>query len=135
MSLVLSNNSGSSSITFALFEMKRSLNRVLAGKFDRIGLSGAGLRVVDPITDKKEERAIQAPDHASCVRPLIELIEERMGNTVPNAIGHRIVHGGPRYREPQRVDAAMLEELQRLSPFDPEHLPSEIALMESRGEN
>ncbi len=135
VSFILTINSGSSSIKFALFEMNGSLNRVLAGKFDRIGLSGAALKVVDPKTDKKEERAIQAPDHASCVRPLIELIEERMCNAVLNAIGHRIVHGGPRYREPQRVDAAMLEELQRLSPYDPEHLPSEIALMESLAES
>src|SRR6266581_4189528 len=48
MSFVLTINSGSSSIKFALFEMNGSLNRVLAGKFDRIGLSGAALKVVDP---------------------------------------------------------------------------------------
>src|SRR5207244_13560043 len=45
-------------------------------------------------------------------------------------VGHRVVHGGPRYREPQRVDGAMLEELRRISSFAPTHLPATIALME-----
>ena len=47
------------------------------------------------------------------------------------AVGHRVVHGGPKYSEPQRIDAEMVEELHRLSPFDPEHLPEEILLTEA----
>ena len=46
-------------------------------------------------------------------------------------MGHRVVHGGPKYSEPQRITAAMVEELHRLSPFDPEHLPEEILLTEA----
>lgn len=48
----------------------------------------------------------------------------------PEAVGHRIVHGGPRYLEAARVTPELLAELERLSPFDPEHLPAEIALIE-----
>jgi acetate kinase len=44
------------------------------------------------------------------------------------AIGHRIVHGGPKYGQPERITAEMMEELHRLSPFDPEHLPEEVLL-------
>ncbi len=33
--------------------------------------------------------------------------------------------------EPQRITAEMVEELRRLSPFDPEHLPEEILLTEA----
>jgi acetate kinase len=47
------------------------------------------------------------------------------------AAGHRVVHGGPKYSEPQRITAEMIEELHRLSPFDPEHLPEEILLTEA----
>ena len=39
------------------------------------------------------------------------------------AVGHRVVHGGPRYRDPERVDSEMLAALRRISSFDPEHLP------------
>src|SRR5947209_15600841 len=45
-------------------------------------------------------------------------------------IGHRVVHGGMSFTESQRITPAMLKELRRLSPYDPEHLPSSIQLME-----
>jgi acetate kinase len=61
---------------------------------------------------------------------LVELLEKNTGVSAVSAIGHRVVHGGPRYREPVRVDGAVLEELQRISSFAPNHLPSAIALME-----
>jgi acetate kinase len=46
-------------------------------------------------------------------------------------VGHRVVHGGPKYSEPQRITPEMIEDLHRLSPFDPEHLPEEILLTEA----
>jgi acetate kinase len=48
----------------------------------------------------------------------------------PEAVAHRIVHGGPRFLEAARVTPLLLAELRRLSPFDPQHLPAEIALIE-----
>jgi acetate kinase len=42
-----------------------------------------------------------------------------------------VVHGGPKYSEPQRITAEMVKELRDLSPFDPEHLPEEILLTEA----
>jgi acetate kinase len=41
------------------------------------------------------------------------------------------VHGGPKYSDPQLITKEMVEELHRLSPFDPEHLPEEILLTEA----
>jgi acetate kinase len=46
-------------------------------------------------------------------------------------MGHRVVHGGPKYSKPQRITTEMVEELHRLSPFDPKHLPLEIELIEA----
>ena len=48
-----------------------------------------------------------------------------------SAVGHRVVHGGPKYSKPQRITAEMVEELHQLSPFDPDHLPLEIELIEA----
>ena len=61
----------------------------------------------------------------------MDWIEERGGHDALTAVGHRVVHGGPKYSEPQRITAEMIEELHRLSPFDPEHLPEEILLIEA----
>jgi acetate kinase len=58
-------------------------------------------------------------------------IEQRRGRDALTAVGHRVVHGGPKYSKPQRITAEMVEELRRLSPFDPEHLPEEILLTEA----
>jgi len=58
----------------------------------------------------------------------MDWIEERVGRSALTAVGHRVVHGGPKYCKPQRVTTEMVEELHQLSPFDPEHLPEEILL-------
>ena len=47
------------------------------------------------------------------------------------AVGHRVVHGGPKYSEPALISREMVEELRQLKPFDPEHLPEEIQLTEA----
>jgi acetate kinase len=46
-------------------------------------------------------------------------------------VGHRVVHGGPKYSDPQLITKEMVEELHQLTPFDPEHLPEEILLTEA----
>ena len=75
-------------------------------------------------------RPVTAPDLTAAVGALIDGIEERSGHDAFTAVGHRVVHGGPKYSQPQRITAEMVEELRRLSPFDPEHLPEEILLTE-----
>jgi acetate kinase len=65
---------------------------------------------------------------------LMNWLEQHLGPASIQAVGHRVVHGGEKYREPRRVTAELLDELRRLSPYDPEHLPSEIRLMEVFGE-
>jgi acetate kinase len=76
-------------------------------------------------------RPVKAPDHSVAVGVLMDWIEERGGRDSLTAVGHRVVHGGPKYSEPQQLTAEMVEELRRLSPFDPEHLPEEILLTET----
>lgn len=130
MRSVLIINGGSSSLRFALFHVLESLPQILIGKFDRIGLPDARLSFTDILANQSDERRIDAPDHVACVPLLVELLEKKTGGSAVNAIGHRVVHGGPHYRDPRRVDDAMLEELRRISDFAPNHLPATIALME-----
>jgi len=124
-------NGGSSSIRFALFEVGDSLRRILEGVIERIGLPEAALRVKGPNQTGNSARPVTAPDHMAAVGVLIGWIEERIGFDALTAVGHRVVHGGPKYGEPQRITAEMVEELRRLSPFDPDHLPEEILLTEA----
>jgi acetate kinase len=128
---ILTINGGSSSIKFALFEAGDSLPRILGGGIDRIGLPEATLRVKGVNHADNFSRLVKAPDHTVAVGALMDWIEERSGRDALTAVGHRVVHGGPRYSKPQRITAEMVEELHQLSPFDPEHLPEEILLTEA----
>ena len=76
-------------------------------------------------------RSVTAPNHMAAVGALMDWIEERGRGDGLTAVGHRVVHGGPRYSKPQRITPEMVEELRRLVPFDPDHLPEEILLTEA----
>ena len=128
---ILTINGGSSSIKFALFEAGESLQRILEGAIERIGLAESTLRVKGLDSADDFSRPVSAPDHTVAVGVLVDWIEERIGSDALAAVGHRVVHGGPKYSEPQRISTEMVEELHRLSPFDPDHLPEEILLTEA----
>lgn len=129
--LVLTVNGGSSSIKFALFETGPSLRRILEGRIERIGLPDAQFAVKSLTESGSFSRLIPAPDHTAAVGVLMDWLAERIGRGELAAVGHRVVHGGPKYNEPQRITPEMVEELRRLTPFDPQHLPEEILLTEA----
>jgi acetate kinase len=131
---ILTINGGSSSIKFALFD--ESLTRILEGGIERIGLPAATFKVKGTNPADTLSRPVTAPDHAAAVGLLMDWIEERSsrergGREALTAVGHRVVHGGPKYSDPQRITSEMIAELRRLSSFDPEHMPEEILLMEA----
>ena len=128
---ILTINGGSSSIKLALFEAGDSLQRILEGGIERIGLPDATFRVKGLNQADSFSRLVRAPDHAVAVAALMDWIEKRGGRRTLTAVGHRVVHGGPKYYKPERITLQMVEELHRLSPFDPDHLPEEILLTEA----
>ena len=68
---------------------------------------------------------------ASRASGLLEWVDSHTGDTRLAAIGHRIVHGGARHHESQRISPALLDDLRGLTPFAPNHLPDEIALIDA----
>ena len=128
---ILTINGGSSSIKFALFEGGDSLRRTLEGGIERIGLPAAAMQVKGTDEADNFSRPVAAPNHSAAADVLLDWIEQRNGRGALAAAGHRVVHGGPKYSEPQRITSEMVAELHGLSPFDPEHLPEEILLIEA----
>ena len=128
---ILTINGGSSSIKFALFEVAQPLRRMLAGAIQRIGLPNATMEVKGSNPAESFSRPLAAPDHTVAVGALMDWIEERLGQVALAAVGHRVVHGGPRYSNPQLITTEMVAELRQITPFDPEHLPEEILLTEA----
>jgi acetate kinase len=128
---ILTVNGGSSSIKFALFESTKSLPRVLIGRIEGIGLSHGQFAVKGAKSSDNFSRSIVAKAHAEAVDVLMDWVAERIQHGELAAVGHRVVHGGPKYWEPQRITPKIIAELKQLSPFDPEHLPEEILLTEA----
>jgi acetate kinase len=128
---ILTINGGSSSIKFALFESGDSLRRIFEGSIDQIGQPEAAMRVKGRDPADNFSRPVAASDHTAAVGALMDWIAQQSAHDALTAVGHRVVHGGPKYSKPQRITAEMIEELHRLSAFDPEHLPEEILLTEA----
>jgi acetate kinase len=105
MSAILALNAGSSSLKFGLFAFDPP-GPVERGKIERV----SGQKLVSTVPS---------------------LIHKIAAGRKIDAIGHRVVHGGPRYAAPTRVTPDLLEELRRISPYDPEHLPAQIELIEA----
>jgi acetate kinase len=129
VNIILTVNGGSSSLRFALFRGNGSLTRIFEGKFDRLGLPDSLVAASDLESGQKFERHSDGLSREDCLPVLVELIEKKVPLDSLSAIGHRVVHGGSRYFDPRRIDAAMLEELRLMRPFDPEHLSLEIFLI------
>ncbi|HXT40773.1 MAG TPA: acetate/propionate family kinase [Candidatus Angelobacter sp.] len=130
MKLILTVNGGSSSIKFALYEVGEPLKRGLHGKVDRIGLSGTNLTFTDLDRKPQPSLSITASDHKSAADFLIDWLEKRTGFESVRAVGHRVVHG-MKHTAPELVTQELLDELHRIRPYDPEHLPREIELIEA----
>ena len=129
-SQILTINGGSSSIKFALYEAVKPLKRRLYGTVDRIGLNGTNLTFHDADGKPQASRELIAADHKSAANALIDWLEKQIDFNSVKAVGHRVVHG-MKHTEPEIVTPELLAELHRISPYDPDHLPREIELLEA----
>jgi len=126
---VLTINGGSSSIKFALYEAAQPLKRGLCGTVDRIGLAGTNLTFHLQDGTPQANQCLSATDHKSAANFLLDWLQGQNGFESVQAVGHRVVHG-MQHTEPEVVTQPLLDELHRISPNDPDHLPSEIELIE-----
>jgi acetate kinase len=127
---ILTINGGSSSIKFSMFEMGDPLLRLLKGAITGIGQAKGTLTVHGATGTCDLSRSVALADHAGAVRVLMAWLREHVPARALAAVGHRVVHGGAKYWEPQRLTPSVIEELRGLTSFDPEHLPVELLLID-----
>ncbi len=128
---ILTVNGGSSSIKFALFEGGGALRCISKGAIQRIGLADETFSASGANPADNFSRQVAAHNHTQAVGMLMDWVAERVQGGELLAVGHRVVHGGPKYHEAQQITKRMVQELHNLTPFDPEHLPEEILLTEA----
>ena len=124
--IILSVNAGSSSLKFSLFEMPEGVELV-NGYFEKIGLSDSFYSI--KINGEKIIRDKRVDTHKKAVEYLCEeLIENGIINSMDEikGIGHRIVNGGPKYKESILIDNDFIKEFENLIEYAPLHNPAHL---------
>jgi acetate kinase len=127
---ILTINTGSSSLKVALFEMGRRETRILSGEVERIGVSEGRLHVTDANGATLIDQRNHLADHGAALEALLAWLKVNRPDLSPSAVGHRVVHGGTHYQEPQRVTPEFIAILQGMVPIAPDHLPQSIRAMQ-----
>lgn len=129
--VILAINAGSANIKFALFQGGIEPQRALEGCVDGIGTGSGCFSVTGATAAESFSRHFGIPERFNAAHILMDWLGERVAPGALAAIGHRVVHGGPGYWEPQVLTVAMRQDLHKLSSFDPEHLPLELLMIDA----
>ncbi len=125
---VLTINSGSSSIKFSVYDLEGREEREVWGRLERIGLPSGFFEARGPggevIVDEKTAFA----GHEEALKKLLQWLKKAAR---PDAVGHRIVHGGPEFKKIRLIDESLINMLKGLVAFAPEHLPHQIKAVEA----
>jgi acetate kinase len=127
---ILTINSGSSSIKFALYRMGAAEELRFAGKLDRIGVEGGHFLVQDQASNNLVTRRVELPDHETALQTLFDWLQAEQVSSELAGVGHRLVHGGPSHVKTQKISPRTLADIKKLVPLAPDHLPHEIRAIE-----
>ncbi len=127
--MILTINGGSSSIKFSLYKIDDPLKQLFSGEIENIGSKKSTLNFNSATNQQKNSIDIEASDHSQAANYLTDWLDKQEHFDSVKAIGHRIVHG-MKHTKPELVTDDLLNELKKISAFDPDHLPEEIKLIE-----
>jgi acetate kinase len=122
-------NAGSSSLKFSVFADEDPPRPLLRGQLEALLTRPRFLaRAGGAVVAEKEWPPGTHLGHAGAIDHLLSWGQGGVlgGHTI-SAVGHRVVHGGPRRRGPVLVDPATLAELAALVPLAPLHQPHSLA--------
>lgn len=113
---ILALNSGSSSIKYRLFDSSKNYQLLKQGLAERIGQKTSSIcRIIE--NQPADEREIELPDYRTAMHALFP----NMDLEGIDAVGHRVVHGGERFKGPVLVNKEVIKEITELARFAPLH--------------
>jgi acetate kinase len=126
---VLALNSGSSSLKFGLYGVGPSrIERLLSGEAESIGDQSGKFHAKDSHGKALLSESGAIPSQREAIIRIGRLLgDSKM--PMPAAIGHRIVHGGPRLRQHCLIDDSVLAQLEAATAFAPLHIPSALSVI------
>jgi acetate kinase len=128
---ILTINSGSSSVKFSLYRLGTSEELRFSGKLERIGVEGGRFQARDQAGNPLVERQVDLPDHERAFHTLFDWLKAQGHHQELAAVGHRLVHGGRAHVKTQTITPQTLQDIKKLIPLAPDHLPHEIKAIEA----
>ena len=127
--VIVAVNSGSSSFKLSLFSIIGSINLILNAKITGIGKANCLLTITD--ADKTEicSHQTRLDSDEQAAELIVQWLQQQSRRYKITGIGHRVVHGGLQFRQPEEIDPAFLSELKKIESLAPLHLPGAISIM------
>jgi acetate kinase len=120
--LVLVLNAGSSSLKFNLFDMGKEQS-LAEGMVERIGLPEANLACT--IEGQRHRESLPIPSHREALEAILERLKTTVLHDTPiHAVGHRVVHGGPKYGDSVLVTEEVVRDVEAFAMYAPLHNPA-----------
>ncbi len=133
--LLLVLNAGSSSLKFSVYEATPDGVCPLLAKGQVEGIGTRPRLVAEQGDDRTKVELPPSPGgenpHAAALQHAVDWLRTRFQGAALKAIGHRVVHGGPRFAEPVLIDDAMLRALEAFCPLAPLHQPNNLAAIKA----
>src|SRR5271169_4171842 len=127
---IITMNRGSATLKSTLYEVGRDPGKraeaLVSISVAYSYTTSARLKIADGGGAALLDSRVEGRDSNAVLETMFAWLDEHKYLSGLTAAGHRLVHGGARYREPQRITPEFLAELEKLVPLDPDHLPEAI---------
>lgn len=126
---VLALNTGSSSLKFGLYYTNEAgTTPLLSGSVQSIGEERSNVSARDASGQASKSEAEHIPDQRTALLRAMDIISQA-GLPWPDAVGHRIVHGGPKLLSHCLIDGDVVRKLESAASFAPLHVPQALAAL------
>ena len=120
--LVLVLNAGSSSLKFNLFDMSKEIS-LAEGMVERIGLAEANFACT--VEGDRHKETLPIPTHREALDAILARLKATVLQGTPiHAVGHRVVHGGPKYGDSVLVTEEVVKDIETFAMYAPLHNPA-----------
>jgi acetate kinase len=123
---ILTMNRGSATLKATLYEAGNRNELLLSMTVDQSGGKGSRLRITDPRGTGLFDSPVDTGNGNAELEAIFAWLGEHGFLSGLAAAGHRIVQGGPRYKDPQRITPEFLSDMQQFVALDPDHTPAAI---------
>jgi acetate kinase len=123
---ILTMNRGSATLKSTLYEVGARDEPLLSISVAYSGAATARLKITDAAGATLLDSSVKGADSNAALEAIFAWLHKHEYLSGLKAAGHRLVHGGARYSEPQRITPKFLAALKKLVPLDPDHLPAAI---------